>query len=86
MGIFYIIKCNNENEEFYKLRITFNSVKIRYSSRMPYNYEIVQEIKSNNLEFIWDIEKYFKKYVNKQKLHYSPNIKFGGSELECYKL
>lgn len=86
IGIFYIIKCSNENENFYKLGITFNSIKTRYSNRMPYNYEIIQEIKSNNLEFIWDTEKYFKKYINKQKLHYSPNIKFGGSELECYKL
>jgi len=86
IGIFYIIKCWNENEGFYKIGITFNSIKTRYGGRMPYNYEIIQEIKSDNLEYIWNLEKYFKNYINKQKLHYIPNIKFGGSELECYKL
>ena len=46
---------------------------------MPYNYEIVKEVKSNG-EYIWELEKRFKK-----KQHYEPLISFGGSVTECFK-
>ena len=84
-GIFYIIKCCNENETFYKLGITFNSVKQRYNHKisMPYNYKIIKEVISENLSYIWDLEKRFKRI--KIKHHYTPLIKFGGSKYECFK-
>jgi len=84
-GVFYIIKCWNKNEEFYKLGITFNSVKQRYnhSKFMPYNYKIIKEIISENLSYIWDLEKRFKRIKAKQ--HYTPLISFGGSRYECFK-
>ena len=43
-GVFYIIKCWNSQECFYKVGITSYSVKRRYNSKrdMPYNYEIIQ--------------------------------------------
>lgn len=85
-GIFYIIKCFNDNEIFYKCGITFNSIKYRYRNkdkqRMPYNYEIIRQIKSNNLEYIWDLEK---RFINiKKKKKYFPLISFAGSKNECF--
>lgn len=86
-GVFYIIRCFNEAESFYKLGITFNSIYKRYLSKrdMPYNYEIIQEIKSKDLSYIWDLEVYFKKFINMDNLNYLPIIPFGGSITECFK-
>ena len=41
-----VIRCFNENEEFYKIGITSSSIQHRYNStsKMPYKYEIIQEI------------------------------------------
>ena len=36
-----------------------------------------------NLEYIWDLEKRFKRF--KRKNHYKPLIKFGGCHTECFK-
>lgn len=83
-GIFYIIKCWNQNEEFYKLGITYRSVKIRHNTHnMPYNYEIIKEVKSKDLDYIWRLEKRFKKWKRKQ--HYKPLIHFLGDKFECFK-
>lgn len=83
-GIFYIIRCWNNNEEFYKFGITYRSVKIRYNkNNMPYNYEIIKEITTNDLGYVWDLEKRFKRKKLKNK--YLPEIKFPGSKLECFK-
>lgn len=84
-GILYIIKCYNENEEFYKFGITYTSVHIRYNAKkkMPYNYKIIKEIKSYDLNYIWDLEKRFKKKVSYK--YYEPIIAFYGSKQECFK-
>lgn len=84
-GIFYIIQCFNNNESFYKYGITFKSIQERYSSKykMPYNYNIIKEVKSKDLSYIWDLEKRFKN--SKRSNHYTPLIKFGGSKYECFK-
>lgn len=84
-GTFYIIKCWNENEEFFKLGITFNSIKQRYNSKfaMPYNYKIIKEIKSKDLSYIWELEKRFKR-IKKPNL-YAPLIEFAGNKYECFK-
>lgn len=44
---FYILRCFNKDEEFYKVGITVKSIKVRYSGlkRMPYAYEVVSEIR-----------------------------------------
>lgn len=85
LGIFYIIKCWNESEEFFKFGITYQNTKNRYSNfyKMPYNYKILREIKSYDLEYIWDLEKRFKKFKKNQ--HYKPLIYFKGSKTECFK-
>ena len=87
IGIFYIIECWNNFESFYKLGITYRTIEKRYRKQdkniMPYKYEIIREIKSNNLEYIWDLEKRFKRF--KQNNHYVPLLPFGGSVWECFK-
>lgn len=87
IGIFYIIKCYNSKEVFYKLGLTSNTIQQRYSSRyhMPYSYEIIQEIKgAPNL--LWDLEHTLKSFIKLKKIHYIPEIKFGGHLSECYKI
>ena len=85
IGTFYIIRCWNENENFFKFGITFNSIRKRYNHHtfMPYNYEIIREIKSFDLSYIWDLEKRFK--IMKRKNKYSPKIHFAGDKYECFK-
>lgn len=79
---FYIIKCFNDQEEFYKIGITSKPIKVRFCSKrsMPYNYTILKEIKAD-AETIWNIENNLKE---KLKSSYTPNIKFDGSLNECF--
>jgi hypothetical protein len=81
-GIFYIIKCFDNDEVFYKFGITFRSVKTRYNN-LPYNYEIIREITTDDLSYIWELEKRFKKF--KLNNLYIPLKKFEGSSSECFK-
>lgn len=85
-GTFYIIRCWNEEEEFYKIGITGNSVKERYpcGGDLKYNWKIVKEMKSKNLKYIWDLEKKIKNELKNFK--YKPKIKFAGSSVECFSL
>ena len=84
-GIFYIIQCSNDHETFYKLGITFNSIKRRYRDKneMPYNYKVIKEIKSEDLDYIWELENSKKKIILKDK--YLPLIQFNGCKSECFK-
>lgn len=81
--IFYILKCFNEKEQFYKIGITSRTVQERYKNKkeMPYNYEIIKEYKSTALD-IWELENRFK--INFKENLYSPEIKFAGSKTECF--
>lgn len=83
IGTFYILKCFNENETFYKIGITSKSVQERYKTllAMPYNYEITQQITGDPL-LIWDLEYFLKKY-NKQ-YRYMPLQTFPGCITECF--
>lgn len=80
---FYTLRCFNEEEEFYKIGITVNTVAKRYSTTqsMPYNYEILSEIKGE-AGSIWDLERDEKKKL--KKFHYEPKIDFSGSVTECF--
>lgn len=80
---FYILRCFNDNEEFYKIGITKHSVAKRYPSTksMPYKYEVIKEIKGEAGE-IWDLELLEKREL--QKNNYQPIIKFLGSKTECF--
>lgn len=80
----YIIRCWNENEEFYKIGKTFLDIKKRFENKykMPYNYEIVKVFESkNNYKYINNLEKQLHK---KHKIfRYQPKTKFGGWN-ECF--
>jgi hypothetical protein len=80
---FYTLRCFNNEEEFYKIGRTMNSIKSRYSGivDMPYEYEIISEVKGS-AGFIFDLERDEKRKL--KELHYLPKIQFGGSLTECF--
>lgn len=82
-GILYLIRCWNEEEEFYKIGKTYQKVKERYKKgSIPYNYEIISEYTSD-VGSIFDLEiELHKKYA---KYSYEPLQLFGGFT-ECYNL
>ena len=78
----YIIKCWNEEEEFYKIGKTYNTVKRRFKSKikMPYNYEIIETIVGESRE-ISTLEKELQKLNYEFK--YETKILFKGNN-ECF--
>lgn len=85
----YIIRCWNEEEEFYKIGRTFLKIKRRFLSkrRMPYNYEIIQlfefkELTKENCIKSYDLETELKRKNKENK--YLPLLKFNG-RYECFK-
>lgn len=79
----YVIKCFNESEEFIKIGRTYNTIQRRFSGKqMPYNYEIIKTISSEDGEYIYKLETRVKRMIKKYK--YEPSIKFGGMN-ECFK-
>jgi Zn finger protein HypA/HybF involved in hydrogenase expression len=80
----YVIKCHNENEEFYKIGRTFVKIEERFShkKRMPYDYEIISVIKSTDASYIHKLENKLKS-INKLN-SYEPLLNFGGLT-ECFK-
>lgn len=88
-GIFYIIRCfDTENkEEFIKVGITCRkSIKVRYTGKtlMPYKFEILYELHSDNRRIIWDSEINIKRVFS--KYGYSPVKSFNGSKTECFNI
>lgn len=82
-GILYLIKFVGNNEIFYKIGITFVSVKSRYKGKeYKYKYEIISQIKSTDLNYIWDLEHLIKKKLKPDR--YLPKIPFPGSVTECF--
>ena len=79
----YTIKCQGGDEEFYKIGITSNLVKERFDHKkaMPYEYAIVDEIKSCDAAFIWEEEK--RLHSKHKKFKYKPKTYFAGST-ECF--
>lgn len=83
LSTLYLIRCWNEEEEFYKIGITINSVNKRYCSKesMPYFYEVIKDIKGEAGK-IYDKEKSLLRQFKKFK--YKPIISFKGYT-ECIK-
>lgn len=80
----YIIRCWNEEEEFYKIGRTFTTVNNRFKKKntLPYNYEIHLEIVSDGYNIVKIEEKLKKTY---KSMKYIPNIHFNG-KYECFTL
>jgi hypothetical protein len=80
----YLIRCDKNQEDFYKVGITFNTLSKRFNCKkaLPYNYEIVDIIISTDPKKVWDLENNFKKMYKKYK--YEPSIHFHGMG-ECFR-
>jgi len=78
----YIIRCWNENEEFYKIGKTFTKINNRFKCKkeMPYDYEIIK-IFEGDAEEMSRLEKKLQKENKEYK--YVPKIKFLGAQ-ECF--
>lgn len=80
----YIIRCWNDEEEFYKIGKTFTTLKYRFrtNEKMPYNYEVVKIYEGT----AQDMSKLEKKLQtkNKDNKHFS-KINFQGMS-ECFKI
>ena len=57
--------------------------RFKQKKSMPYNYEVVEIIKSNDGLYIWDLEKELHKKHRDSNLKYRPLIKFAG-QYECF--
>lgn len=78
----YIIKCWNDEEEFYKIGRTFKKITSRFKSKseMPYEYEIIK-IYIDSAENIFNLESKLKKMNKTNK--YLPKLEFCGMQ-ECF--
>ena len=86
----YIIRCWNNQEDFYKIGRTYQSTKRRFHSKktMPYSYEIIKEfVFDKHTEIIDNARDCFNKETELKRLHkdykYIPEIKFAGMQ-ECF--
>lgn len=77
----YVIKCYNDEEEFYKIGRTFTTVTKRFYS-FPYNYDVIKVIEGDADE-IFDLENVLQREHRRENLSYIPKISFGG-ETECF--
>lgn len=75
----YIIKCWNENEEFYKIGKTFTKLKNRFKE-IPYKVDIIKVFNGDGLE-VSILERELQK--NNKNFKYLPLINFGG-KYECF--
>jgi hypothetical protein len=78
----YIIKCWNNEEEFYKIGRTFTTVgkRFRQISRMPYNWKLIKQIEGN-AEYIYNLESNLHK--EHEDFKYKPELEFNGM-YECF--
>jgi len=83
LGTFYIIECIDGDEIFYKFGITFMKLEYRYApSRIPYEWKPLKIVESSDLNYIWDLEKRFKRKVRTRR--YVPLKSFCGHYTECF--
>lgn len=79
----YIIRCFRDDEEFYKIGKTYQTIKQRYKkSDMPYGYEILDTFVSDASTIHIKEAELHKKYG---LYNYTPQILFGGYT-ECYSI
>lgn len=80
----YKIRCfnNNSSENFYKIGITYQKIEQRFRNNdIPYEYEVVELIKSEDGEYIWNLEKEL--HRQHKEFQYTPKLSFGGMT-ECF--
>lgn len=82
-ALLYLLRMFAEGEQFYKVGITYRSVKERYSFRLlaGYQYEVLALHTSQNAAAVWDWEQsILETYAH---LKYRPKQKFAGDG-ECF--
>lgn len=81
----YLIEVYNDEERFLKIGITSKSVNIRFSGsrKLPYEYNIIKEIESDDSGYVWEEEIRLKQEFKEYK--YNPKLNFKGYT-ECFKL
>jgi hypothetical protein len=81
-SLVYIIKCENNEEIFYKIGVTKTGIKKRFESKlnMPYDYKIVKKFDMNLYDAVY-YEYYLHSINSKNK--YNTKINFGGDS-ECF--
>lgn len=77
----YLIKCTSQDEVFYKIGITMLSIEDRFKSVIPYDYEVVHEVRSS-VDFVWDLENRLHEILKRHA--YRPKLNFGGVT-ECFE-
>lgn len=77
----YVIKCWNNEEEFYKIGRTYTTVHRRFNSLLPYSYEILHEFIFETAEEAFDYENQLQR--EHKYLKYLPSIAFKGRQ-ECF--
>jgi len=84
LATFYILKCWDKHEEFYKIGITSKTIKQRYPNKrkLPYDYEIITEIISQPIN-VWELERKYMRLLKNYK--YKPVLLFKGYT-ECFKI
>lgn len=78
-GKLYVLEMFNDKERFFKVGITKNTVEIRYSSYLPYDYEICLEAPIGLFNAFDEERRLLSLYEKKQ---YIPDIIFNGY-MEC---
>ena len=78
----YIIKCNNEKEKFVKIGMCSTRLSKRFSSMIPYEYQVVGKI-TGTPEFVYDMEKIL--HERYEEYEYIPLIDFPG-KTECFDI
>lgn len=78
----YLVECEKDNEKFYKVGITVNSISERFKgSRMPYKVRLVDNLVGSP-EHIFDLEKLIQREMKAYK--YFPKLRMEG-RTECFE-
>lgn len=79
----YLIRCWNDEEDFYKIGITVHKdIRRRFTKKeMPYKYIVVETI-CGDVEYIVNVETEAHKEM--KGFHYTPKVPFGGHVRECF--
>ena len=83
-GILYVLEIFDKKEHFYKVGITSNSVKKRYSAKksIPYDYEILLEADIGMIDAYEHEQFLISEYSNNK---YLPKKRFNGMQ-ECLNI
>jgi hypothetical protein len=77
----YFVKLSGEEENFYKVGRTYNTIKRRFKNDMPYAYELIHVISSDDPSLIFKLENHLQRIFKKYK--YTPKKTFDGKS-ECF--